>query len=295
MPARQSVSTYCQCDECRERAGPRGISFSHTALRAHEARVNRECAEREAQLETEGAHMFALTFTDEGPDVETEHSRLWMSHETFQEINQHDRAFPTEPPTLSIETILEGVDRLRLSSTPISRAPDSALATPHPVSSRALGAPLPLSEVVDDFEQLSLRDDSPTALPSSSTDPNNRMLQKRENNRHTKRATEILNSIASEAEAYWARRVVGRVPTNEELLEVESMVTDLRSSFERVSRNTPSLQDRKRQVLELLDRLEAYTLEWRYLVPNDMPGPLEYNCGTFIQMRTLAARINSHS
>lgn len=248
-------------------------------------RIARERAQREAQLEEEGSHMLALTFTDEGPDVESEHNRLWMSHEDFQEIN-HGSAFRSEPPTLPVDTIFEGASRLRHPPTNASQPPFPATAVPPSFSSTTPEPPSSLS-LLNGFEQLSLNENVPILPPSPSNDRDTCRLQKKEDNRHTKRAMEILDAIASEADTSWARRASDCIPTNGELSEMESTVARLRSAFERVTRITPSLLDRKRAVLESLNRLEAYTLEWRLVVPNDTPGPVKYNCGMFVQMRLL--------
>jgi hypothetical protein len=283
MPARQSASVYCHCERCTDQGGARGIAFQPAALRAHQMRVSRE----RAQLEEEGAHMLALTLTDDGLDPESAPSRLWMSHEDFQEINRHDPPFPINPPTVPLDTILEGVSRLQISSTTTTHPPFSASAVPPPLSSSTPEPPLSFDELVEVFGRVSISDDddAPTLPASDSRD--NRKLQKKENSRHTKRAKDILNAIATEARAGWAKRVSDRMPTTVELSEMESTVTRLRSVFESVTRSTPSLIDCKREVLESLDQLEGYVLEWRLLVPDDTQDPVQYNCGKDIQASSL--------
>jgi hypothetical protein len=89
MPARSSY-VCCSCTQCLT-SDPAGKQFPATRPKPHLAGVQAQ-RNQAAQLEllTEdmdiaGTHTLALTVTDNGPDFSSQPSRLWTSHDHFQQ------------------------------------------------------------------------------------------------------------------------------------------------------------------------------------------------------------------
>lgn len=67
-------------------------------------------------IDSLGTHMFALTLTDEGPDLSSQASKLWTSHEDFQHnVNSPP---PTKVIAPSLSNLAESFTCLAINSIP---------------------------------------------------------------------------------------------------------------------------------------------------------------------------------
>lgn len=248
----------CFCVRCTEEGGfngdgqPIGVLINTRHLTAHKLRVAREEAERrEAQAISPSpvqsaelhAQMLALTLADDGPDVDNLPSKLWTSC-----VHLHGKQQEQPPP------------------------PD-------------LASPMPIDAIVESITGFALPDLDCGELQQSSPDgPTSRNAKcetktsKKERSRHTTKALAVLNSIQSQIQRCYDR--LSNPPTTGLLSEIESTVSRLRHGVENVRRQTPSLDTRKREVLQHLNNLEARIIELKIITPAAPPeGPLSYDSG----------------
>jgi hypothetical protein len=259
MPARPRL-TRCYCSQCVSNGGldtngqPKGVVFTSQALLvAHQARLaNERRATSAAPVEPPSemadleSSVFALTLTDDGPDHNGQPSRLWSSRADFQEGNSQ-RHVLSDPST---NDILAAFERLSLSQ-PHSNQPSSSHAS---VATGPIHAASPVS-----VQQ--------------------RTMQKKEKNKRTTTALQVLASIETKVEA--CRTKLTAVPTKEVLTRVKSTLAELRSALECIKRHTPTIDTRKQGISLRLDALEARLTEWRLIIP-ESNTPITYDSGELL-------------
>ena len=89
-------------------------------LPAHLAQV---LAEQDEILEKEKENieswMVALALTDDGPDQTGQPSKLWMSHEEFQQAVSLNHCLPDHSASPPINDILESISQLSISTSQV--------------------------------------------------------------------------------------------------------------------------------------------------------------------------------
>ena len=68
-------------------------------------------------------------------------------------------------------------------------------------------------------------------------------------------------------------------PTNTGLVEIESELTCLHPTLEKLKQHTPLIEQRVKLLGEQLDNLEALILEWRLAITEKNEEPVPYHCG----------------
>jgi hypothetical protein len=124
--------TWCHHSECVNKGGldangtPKGCAISARHLKVHLLRVKRAEADRiaaeheqSARIDAAGAQIFTAALLNDGPDLESQPSKLWTSRAEFQA----ERASHIMPPargdvssTSSIEAVVDGFRRIMISS-----------------------------------------------------------------------------------------------------------------------------------------------------------------------------------
>ena len=247
MPSR-STETRCFCIQCTQQGGldasdkPKGMMILSRHLSAHLARVQ---AEQEAiaagEREAVEARLVALTLTDDGPMDQP--SKLWASRDEFQQDVSHTIHLPDHSATPPINDILEGVSRLSLPRP----------STDHVGPSNATSVPSALM---------------PRSVPGSSHSHTR-------TNRRTTKVLQVLDQMDMKIGVCVAK--LSGTPTVSILREVESTLNLLHPGLAKVTRRAPSIDMRKRQIIEQLVSLEAVVAKWTCIL--DAKEPVPYNCG----------------
>ena len=93
MPPLRPVFKRCKCEECIHKS-PDGISMDSRLIPAHLKRVQEESkisltviqkSPHDSHPDDIAGHLFALTLTDDGPDLKSSASKLWNSRAEYQE------------------------------------------------------------------------------------------------------------------------------------------------------------------------------------------------------------------
>ena len=135
MPSRSPQPFRCFCDSCVITGGcspngtPLGTLMPASQRVAHLRRVQSEAtARRDAQLSLQThevkdhvSAMFALTLSDEGPDLNPQSSRLWSSRNDLQPSSPSSLIHPSILSAPTTEAILRSICLLQ-------RAPDTGTA-----------------------------------------------------------------------------------------------------------------------------------------------------------------------
>jgi hypothetical protein len=274
MPSRNR-ETRCTCTECTRLGGfdssgrPKGIMILSRNLPAHLACVQAEQVEAvSADIDEISARTFALALMDDGPDSAIQPSKLWTSRSEFQQGASQSHQLPDHSISPPVSDIVESVTRLSLavpsSNLPINNATPST-------------APIPLSDAADNTAASTL-----TLMPSISPPPHNEMreqrrVQKKEKNHRTSKILRIFDRIDVEIAA--CQRKLDGTPMLDVLQEIEMTLSYLHPAVERVKRSTPSIDARKRHIVEQLESLESRVSGWRLLIPASMQDPISYNAG----------------
>ena len=90
-------------------------------------------------------------------------------------------------------------------------------------------------------------------------------------------AHSTLTAITSNAAA--CKQSLSLPPSQLLLQKVESELTCLRRALEQVSRDVPTVNVRKEEVRETLDKLDGQLIELQYLCPKFHQGPVAYHTG----------------
>jgi hypothetical protein len=256
MPARPSTSSSgkktCTCAECVV-TNPTGVKWGVSAWAGHMVGVRERKSERErmarqdreaesarrSAVEEMTADIIGLVLTDDGPNLETQPSKLWTSRSEFQEqVGAHT---PDPPEPVSIQEVLR--------SLPFGSAePDETPSSPSPPSPPKHPAPTPESK-----------------------------FDKRERNERTRTALKVLTSVDTQIGTLWQNLLTK--PTHEVLMDAESRLVHLGSVVNRVTRSTPSIDTKKEETVTLLRRLESRVLEWRVIVPQAKGNPIAFSNG----------------
>jgi hypothetical protein len=256
MPARPITSSSgrktCTCAECVVE-NPAGVKWGVSAWAGHMAGVRQRKLERErmarqdreaesvrrSAVEEMTADIIGLVLTDDGPNLETQPSKLWTSRSEFQEqVGAHT---PDPPEPVSIQEVLR--------SLPFGSAElDEATSSPSPPSPPKDPAPTPESK-----------------------------FDKRERSERTRTVLKVLTSVDTQVGALWNNLLTK--PTHEVLRDVESRLVHLGSVVDKVTRSTPSIDTKKEETFTLLRRLESRVLEWRVIVPQPKGNPLAISNG----------------
>ena len=110
--------------------------------------------------------------------------------------------------------------------------------------------------------------------------PNRAQIQrksKREKHRATVVAHSTLAAIASKAAT--CKQSLSLPPSQPLLQKVESELGCLRRALGKVSRDVPTVNVRKEEVRETLDKIDDQLIELRYLFPKLDQGPVAYHTG----------------
>lgn len=216
------VSMAAQSDPERDitELSARLASLSFGTPRAEEATVD---------LATQ---VFALTVTDEGPDIDSQPSKLWSSRDEFQAEARAPNI--TLPP---FQDVMGSITRIVTAPSPSVSEPSHQ----QPQSTR-----------------------EPVRLP------------RRERNRATSKALQHLQNI--ELRVCAAIRQLLDPQFVDVLPDVESELICLRQAFNKITRHSTLVNDRKQQVVSILDDLEARVTTYRAFRPT-IQGPLHYNSG----------------
>jgi hypothetical protein len=310
MPERLG-HTRCLCEECTRNGGvdldgrPMGVRFSTHAYRSHLARI-RNLAQEEAEEEEEvadvlsareeeerlsgvrglasaaeieitdaAARTFAFTVIDEGPDLNNHPSKLWTSRAEFQLASSHSQNIPASSTPIPMEDIIEGINRLTL--VPSDPAPSQTPATysdsPSPVpQSHDQRLPTLILQSHDQRLPTPIPQSHDQRLPTTIPTP----LSKKERNRRTTRAMEVLDSIDSTITTALAQ--LSHSPSKEVLKEAITTLSRLHKAIDGVTRRTPRLDQRKSEVSARLDLLDdrVTVLTAAEGLPKD---PVEVSCG----------------
>jgi hypothetical protein len=176
MPSR-NAEFLCVCPSCAAAGGndpagkPLGRIFSLSQKHAHLARIKAErdaIKAQTAQVQDTAIpdRIFALTFMDEGPNMETQPDKLWTSRLEYQENTTTQPVFPEA--ALIADSIAESIGRLPAGiNQPIHSTPQ-----PHDV-----------------FPTFDVSPSSPNCYE--------RHLAKREKNRRTVKAHKVLTNLES--------------------------------------------------------------------------------------------------
>ena len=206
-----------------------------TELSARLATLSIETPGAEEVTTELATQLFALTMTDEGPDINNQPSKLWTSRDEFQ-ANRRIHALNLTLPL--VQDVMDSITRL-------VTAPSSASSAP--VSEPSLQ---PTRKVV--------------------------RLPKRERNRATSKALDHLQNI--ELRTCAAIEKLSEPLSDEVLHIVESELVCLRQAFNKVTRHSALVSDRKQQVVSNLNDLEARVMGYKARGPSTQE-PIHYNSG----------------
>jgi hypothetical protein len=163
-----------------------------------------------------------------------------------------------------------------------------------------------MDDLTDRLDQMAMfPDPADSDSPSSGKDnqpssPNAKALRKhdkKEKNNRTIKAKQILETIKARISTSFDQ--LSDTPTHEILREIETSVGQMRSSAEKITRCTWSLEKAKRETFAELQRLEARVLELRILVPPPAEVPLTFSNGMLslhpiVRFETEAAFTTDH-
>ena len=260
MPSRKA-GFQCLCESCVATSGidaagnPLGRIFPPSQKHAHLARIKAErdgVKIRAVHVQDTGVpdRVFALTLMDEGPNMETQPSKLWTSRAEYQDDSTTQPVFPEA--SLIADSIAESMNRLPLGiNEPRHPSPES-------------------------------HDIFPTSDFSS---PNSYewRLAKREKNRRTVKSHKVLTNLELRICACFEKLSSDSLSL-EMLNSVDSESSLLRSSLEKVTRRTESLDSHKQTIWEKLNQLHVLLLEMRSKVPTLDNEALHYNSGKHLYL-----------
>jgi hypothetical protein len=159
------------------------------------------------------------------------------------------------------------------------------------------------SSVIDSFGHLALDD----SAVNSSTDPTRGghikdKSRKQQMNRCTTQALEVLSAVESQIPALRDRLNTGmlaeytvnvaiqsdiaQTEAHAALQEITSTAVKLRTGLERVNRRLPSVDQRKAEISQQLDALEARITEIKAIMPELKKQPLQFNTGNNLLKHT---------
>jgi hypothetical protein len=279
--------TWCHCSECVHKGGldangkPKGCAISTRHLKVHLLRVKRAEADRmtaeheqSARIDAAGAQIFTAALLNDGPDLESQPSKLWTSRAEFQA----ERASHIMPPacgdvssTSSIEAVVDGVRRIMISSDslPSSNA--------HRVQSHHVA-----DNIVDDFNHLSLANKAP--LPQEqhihSTSPgfsqeHRSKTSKKDRSYHTTKALAILDTITTELQSCGEK--LSGSPSPSDISDSRKILSRTRAAMEKITRSTSDIDKRKAELEEQMGNVEGRLVVLDALLPRD--GPKDYATG----------------
>ncbi|PPQ89924.1 hypothetical protein CVT25_009725 [Psilocybe cyanescens] len=200
--------------------------------------------------------ILASVVANPGSDVNSQPNRLWATHREYQEY-----LVPTPAPDLTfhVQAITDGLQRLTVQSD----TPSAEDLANRPTQSQPPANVLPATQATSDH-------------PSFTSDPEAMVtLRNRERNSRTKKAHRIFDKIDKDAQIC-LHKLAG-VASPAELTILESEAKHLRPAFEAVTREVPSLDERRKVIGQRLFLIEAGLEQLRLLHPRSNDEPLEYN------------------
>jgi hypothetical protein len=258
MPSRKA-EFHCVCKSCAATGGvdtirqPLGCIIPLSQKHAHLARIKaeRDAVEHQAvhAQDTDIPHtVFALTLADEGPEIETQPNRLWSSHLDDQESASIQ--LDLSDAALIADSIVRGMSRLPI----VTSQPGHPVLEPYIF---LVFAPIPSS---NSYEQC---------------------LTKREKNRRTVKSHKILTNLEIRSTACFEKlSATSSNNLDHKVLKCTDMeLSILRSSLDKVTQCTESLDQRKQAIGEKLNQVEACLLEVWSCLPTLSHEPLCYNSG----------------
>lgn len=280
MPPSRPTLKRCTCEECIK-SSPDGVLMDARRIPAHVNRVREEHAKRNSTLlhpaaaladtiplerpqtstDDLAARLFALTVTDNGPNLNSCTSKLWNSRMDFQRNGPSSNVVAGSINPLPISDIADSLNRLTLRGT----------HTQPPTE----GLPSSLSS--------SLRDSSCTAstqITCRSPSPPANIIEgsrvpKKDRNQRSVKALELLANIDSRVQRCF-RLLLD--PSDDAIGTVSKELATLRQATENIRRNTDSVTLRKKGICSALDELE---LELKSRAPTEVPSqePVEFITG----------------
>jgi hypothetical protein len=259
-----------------------------------------------------------MTLDDDGPDMQSEDNRMWMSRDEYQrEIWERNSTSdtPTEP---QIADIIEQISHLTLaspssidsslpanllsSSTTVLSPPSTDLlpppnALPLPTESSSTVPPPPSAEPLPrpvDPSPSSTNpalpldpSNSPDSLPHSASPfpPESpltameRAQRKRDCNNFTKRVLEVFKDLEVQVDAFSAELTsLVETPSRKEFAEMYSKLSSMQACLERNKRNSLALDQKRAVLIPKLQLVHNRLSEIKLLLPEDK-GPVEYPIG----------------
>ena len=283
MPAR-SATFRCLCSRCCEvdeegvAHNPSGklISVAHKVahLQRVQSRLGISSEQRQQAVETLareemernisreaadslGARVFALTLTDEGPDLSSQASKLWTSREDFQQnVNAPP---PTDVIAPSLNDLAESFTRLAINSTPS-----------HPIPP------------TDDIDGLPPSPPSHQSSKSSTSSGVPRTTSKREKDRRTVNAHSILANIESRMRVIPIQ--IASPTSISSLRKIRTELSTLKTALENITYRASSVVERKKGLMVQVDQLFANIEVKEGIMDGKSDEPVSYECGRYIHL-----------
>lgn len=281
--------TVCHCPTCDAEGGlqpngrPKGRSFSANHYKIHLLRISRENSDQQnAGIEEAGSTLFTSTLLDDGPDLETLPSKLWVSRKAFQkERAPYILPMAQEDSSVSVDAAVNGIRRLVVSynETP-SHASDFkditdkldnlTLADPPTTASHA-------NDLADQFENLALADKSISSTPASGH--RHPGMSKKDRSQHTINALAVLTSIQQELRKC-SNALSTTSPPNSTISDTVAVLARARQGIHRIKRSTTDILNLKQQVIEQINNIDSRIVELESL--SSHVGPIEYSTGKLL-------------
>jgi hypothetical protein len=265
MPPGQAT-TWCHCYGCDQNGGvdaegkPKGTAIPTRFYKTHLLRAQRKDADRLAAAKAQaafindaGAQIFTAALLDSGPNLEALPSKLWTSRAEFQK----DRALHIAPITetnISMEAVVEGVQRLMVASDDRPPRPDAVEP-----------------DVLDTFSRLSLADTMPPLVdpPDDEDDyappthgsplPYRRPgMSRKERSQYSANALAVLEAVRTELRA--CSQNLSSASTAQNIQTARTVISNSRHAIERVKRSTPDLDKLKAELVDKIHNIEGHLL-----------------------------------
>ena len=216
-----------------------------------ERNISREAAD------SLGARVFALTLTDEGPDLSSQASKLWTSREDFQQnVNVPP---PTDVIAPSLNDLAESFTRLAINSTPS-----------HPIPP------------TDDIDGLPPSPPSHQSSKSSTSSGVPRTTSKREKDRRTVNAHSILANIESRMRVIPIQ--IASPTSISSLRKIRTELSTLKTALENITYHASSVVERKKGLMVQVDQLFANIEVKEGITDGKSDEPVSYECGRYIHL-----------
>jgi hypothetical protein len=269
MPARKNAPVFCTCAACCRYSGhSKGVAFSSTIERtAHLARVNLErdtinssahTQPAEEDIQAASADVFVSTLLDNGPNLDSQPSKLWTSRNEFQQSISTHRL--PDASALAIDDLINSVSQLTLSHD----VQDPSLSARSATSSRVQDPPTS-SECSTICQSLMPSTPPLSPLPS---------LEKRSCHRNSQRAITLLKNMDLRLSGVKKKLLA---PSHVILCEAESEMVAVREALEKVTRRAAPVDHQKQAVIQTLETLQTRITELRNAIPDTRRNPVEFD------------------